>query len=116
MKKVCICEKRDAAEELIFSSKFFGDTKTFDRKNGYYENDKYIFVWCVGHLYKQISIDAINESYKLKYKLDSNFDYTMPNLINEVVYIPDNKENPKQKSSTIWKIKANQLEVIMKSY
>ena len=112
MKKVCICEKRDAAEELIFSSKFFGDTKTFDRKNGYYENDKYIFVWCVGHLYKQISIDAINESYKLKYKLDSNFDYTMPNLINEVVYIPDNKENPKQKSSTIWKIKANQLEVI----
>ena len=32
-KLVAICEKREAAEHLIFESKFFGDPKKFVRKN-----------------------------------------------------------------------------------
>ena len=111
-KLVAICEKREAAEHLIFESKFFGDPKKFVRKNGYYESDEFIFVWCAGHLYKQKPVNQINEDYGLKFHFDKNFDYKMPNLAQETVYIPDTEpsKDPKQ---TFWKIKDNQLKAII---
>ena len=110
-KKIFICEKREAAEQLIFNSLYFGDPKSYTRKTGYYESNNYVFVWCAGHLYKQKAVEDINPQYKLKFSWDNTFDYKMLNLANELEYIPDNKpsKNPKD---TMWKIKDQQIKAI----
>lgn len=109
MKKVIICEKRTAAFELL-ESKVFGDAKSFSQKNGYIENQKFIIVWCAGHLYKQLEPREINEDYGLKFSLQSSFDYHMSSLHEEANYVPYDK--PKNKNDTFYKEVKRRLEAI----
>ena len=109
MKKVFVCEKRSAAFELI-GSRFFGDPNTFVDKNGYRENQNFIFVWCAGHLYTAVEPKLINPDYELKFSLQSNFDYHMPNLLSEIRYIPYDK--PKFKGDTFYQEAARRIKAI----
>lgn len=99
MKKIILCEKREAAEDLIFKSLFFG--KGFAKKGFSYENDNFVFVWAAGHLFRQKEPSEINSEYELKFKIDPQFDYTIPQLEQEAGYIPDTvitKRNKANKS------------------
>lgn len=111
MKKLCICEKRSAAMELLESG-YFGKLEQY---RGYMENDKYIITWCQGHLYRKQTPREIDEVRGLKFSIDPSFDYAQPDLPSLVKEIPDVIPD-KDPQNTIWKVKKDAIEAIRKCF
>ena len=80
MKKLIIAEKREAVENLIKSGVL---GQGFSRTGETYENDKYIIVYCLGHLYGLMKVSEVNPDYGFKFAYQPDFNYKMPNLKNE---------------------------------
>lgn len=107
-KKIVLCEKGEAARDLM-GTQFFG----MFNKGDIPENDKFIFLWCAGHLYAEEELENLNPSYVLKFRVQTDFDYKMPNLINEMHLVEDVKK--KSKDDTIAALKERLLNNIKKT-
>lgn len=110
MKKILICEKRSAVSELL-ESNYFGKPASFKSHNGYIENDKFIIIWCAGHLYRLADPNEINPDYALKFSVQDNFDYHIPELKNEVFGKAYTK--PRTQTDTFYKEVIKRLDAII---
>ncbi len=112
MKKLIICEKKEAATDLSISGALGSGFKS---GNGYLENNDYIITYALGHLYRLMTPSEINEEYGLKYKITQGYDYNIPTLNKEAKYIPDIVPPANVKDAGMKKfydMKKNQLNVI----
>lgn len=109
MKELWICEKRSAAEELIRSG-CFGQKSTFTRNDGFYENDKVIFTWCAGHLYRAKMPQEINPEYTIAWNYRPHFNYMMDDLLTKFENIP--YDEPQYPKDTFYKQAKKQIKTI----
>ena len=110
MKKIIICEKREAAGDLAKSG-VFGKGFTEDRMS--LENNDFILVWAAGHLYRTVEPKEINENYGFSFKYNTNFDYHMPSLVSEIYDVEHNK--PLNNKDTVYKVKVSCLSAIKRA-
>lgn len=72
--------KEDSGKEFNSS---WESIKSKEAKKGYIQGSNYIITWASGHLMRDTQPQDINEAYQFEFKFNPQFDYKMPNLLNE---------------------------------
>ena len=78
MSKILIIGEKPSIARMIVSSL---DKRSFTKKEEYYESDKYVVTYCLGHLLREAMPDEVDEKYAGKWTFDVlPFYYKIPLL------------------------------------
>lgn len=67
-----------------FSSSTWENIRDTKGKKGFLKGSQYVITWAKGHLLRDKLPSEINESYQFEFKINPQFNYLMPNLLNEI--------------------------------